>query len=74
LEGKDVPKLKLLSPNPVTNENVKLCETGTWEEMKAGCNVFSPTIVPNPGWFASIFSPELPQLGLQSALVGQPEN
>jgi ribose transport system substrate-binding protein len=74
LDGKDVPKLKLLSPNPVTNETVKMCETGSWEEMKAGCNTFSPTIVTNPGWFASIFSPDLSQLGLQSALVGQPEN
>jgi ribose transport system substrate-binding protein len=74
LDGKDVPKLKLLSPNPVTNETVKMCETGTWEEMKAGCNTFSPTIVTNPGWFASIFSPDLPELGLQSALVGQAEN
>jgi len=30
--------------------------------------------VPNPGWFASIFSEETPEVGLQSALVGQPEN
>ena len=74
LEGKTVPKLKLLSPNPVTNETVKLCETGSWQEMKAGCNTFSPTIVTNPGWFASIFSPDLPELGLQAALVGQPED
>jgi len=74
LDGKDVPKLKLLSPAPVTNDTVKLCESGAWDEMKAGCNTFSPTIVPNPGWFASIYSPDLQQLGLQSALVGQPEN
>lgn len=74
LEGKDVPKLKLLSPNPVTNETVKLCETGSWQEMKAGCNTFSPTIVTNPGWFASIFTPDLPDVGLQAALVGQPED
>ena len=74
LDGKDVPKLKLLSPNPVTNETVKLCDTGSWEEMKAGCNVFSPTIVTNPGWFASIFDADLPQIGLQAALVGQSEN
>jgi hypothetical protein len=33
---------------------VKLCE-GTWEEMKAGCNAFLPSLVSNPGWFASIF-------------------
>ena len=74
LDGKDVPKLKLLSPGSITNENVKLCTEGTWKEMKAGCNVFSPKIAPNPGWFASIFSEELPQLGLKAALLGKPEN
>lgn len=74
LDGKDVPKLKLLSPNPVTNDTVKLCETGSWEEMKAGCNTFSPTIVTNPGWFASVFTPDIPDIGMQAALVGQPEN
>ena len=26
-----------------------------------------------PGWFASIYSPETPEIGLQAALVGQPE-
>lgn len=73
LNGKQVPKLKLLSPTPITNETVRLCDTGSWAEMKAGCNTFSPAIIPNPGWFASIFSSDLPNLGLQSALVGQPE-
>ena len=53
---------------------MKLCDTGSWQEMKAGCNTFSPTIVTNPGWFASIFTPDLPDVGLQAALVGQPEN
>lgn len=74
LDGKQVAKLKLLSPTPVTNETVKLCDTGSWKELKAGCNTFSPAIITNPGWFASIFSPDLPQLGLPAALVGQPEN
>lgn len=41
--------------------------------MKAGCNVFLPSLVPNPGWFASIFSEQTPEIGLQAALVGQPE-
>ena len=57
-----------------TNDEVKLCEEGTWEEMKAGCNVFQPAIISNPGWFASIYSPETPEVGLQAALVGEPEN
>jgi ribose transport system substrate-binding protein len=42
--------------------------------MKAGCNAFSPTIVTNPGWFASIFSEQTPEIGLNAALVGQPEH
>ena len=29
----------------VTNETLKLCESGSWEEMNNGCNV-----VP-PAWF-----------------------
>ena len=73
LEGKDVPKTTILPLPIVTNDTIKLCEEGTWEEMKAGCNAFKPSIVPNPGWFASIFSEQTPEIGLQAALVGQPE-
>ncbi len=74
IAGKDVPHHTTLPLPIVTNDTVKLCETGSWEEMKAGCNVFKPSIVPNPGWFASIFSEKLPEVGLNAALVGQPEN
>ena len=73
LEGKEVPKKVILPLPVVTNETVKLCQEGTWEEMKAGCNAFKPSIVTNPGWFASIFSAETPEVGLSAALVGQPE-
>ena len=73
LEGKKVPKTTILPLPIVTNDTIKLCEEGTWDEMKAGCNAFSPSIVPNPGWFASIFSEQTPEIGLQAALVGQPE-
>ncbi len=73
LEGKDVPKLTVLPLPIVTSDTVKLCKEGTWEEMKAGCNAFNPSIVTNPGWFASIFSEETPEIGLNAALVGQPE-
>src|SRR3712207_3510635 len=73
LEGKEVPKKVVLPLPVVTNETVKLCQEGTWEEMKAGCNAFKPSIVTNPGWFASIFSAETPEVGLSAALVGQPE-
>ncbi|MBO0904810.1 sugar ABC transporter substrate-binding protein [Jiella sonneratiae] len=73
LEGKDVPHHTTLPLPLVTNDTIKLCETGSWEEMKNGCNTFKPSIVANPGWFGSIFSDQLPQLGLNAALVGQPE-
>jgi len=73
LEGAEVPK-KIVLPLPiVTSETIKYCETGSWEEMKAGCNAFPPALVPNPGWFASIFSEETPEVGFDAALVGQPE-
>ena len=73
LEGKNIPKLTTLPLPVVTNDTVKFCKTGSWAEMKSGCNAFSPAVVSNPGWFASIFSNELPEIGLNAALVGQPE-
>ncbi|MEP7453329.1 sugar ABC transporter substrate-binding protein [Phyllobacterium sp. SB3] len=74
IEGKEVPKKTVLPLPLVTNETIKLCQEGTWQEMKDGCNVFKPSIVSNPGWFASIFSEKTPEVGLNAALVGQPEN
>ena len=74
IEGKEVPKKTVLPLPLVTNETIKLCQEGTWQEMKDGCNAFQPSIVSNPGWFASIFSEETPEIGLNAALVGQPEN
>lgn len=74
LEGKEIPALTDVAQNIVTNENVNLCKEGTWAEMKAGCNVFQPAIIPNPGWFASIYSEETPEVGLNAALVGQAED
>lgn len=73
LEGAEVPKLTTLPLPVVTSDTVQLCETGSWEEMRDGCNAFLPSIVSNPGWFASIFSAETPEVGLNAALVGQPE-
>jgi ribose transport system substrate-binding protein len=74
LEGKQIPKLSKLPLPIVTNETIKLCKEGTWAEMKAGCNAFLPSLVPNPGWFASIFSEQTPEVGFEAALVGQPES
>lgn len=74
LEGKEIPALTDVAQNIVTNENIKLCKEGSWAEMKAGCNVFQPAIIPNPGWFASIYSDVTPEVGLNAALVAQPED
>jgi ribose transport system substrate-binding protein len=73
LEGKEIPALTDVPQTIVTNENIKLCNEGTWAEMKAGCNVFQPAIIANPGWFASVYSETTPEIGLNAALVGQPE-
>jgi ribose transport system substrate-binding protein len=73
LEGAEVPMRTTLPLPIVTNDTVKLCAEGSWEEMKAGCNAFLPSLVSNPGWFGSIFSEETPEIGLAAALVGQPE-
>ena len=74
LEGKEVPTLASLPLPLYTNDQIKLCAEGSWAEMQAGCNVFQPSLVSNPGWFASIYSPDTPEIGLQAALVGQPED
>jgi ribose transport system substrate-binding protein len=73
LDGIEIPDLTTLPLPLVTNDTIALCETGSWEEQQAGCNVFLPSLVSNPGWFASIFSEDLPEVGLNAALVGQPE-
>ncbi len=73
LEGKTIPKdIKLPLPI-VSSDTVKYCKEGTWAEMAAGCNAFPPALVSNPGWFAAIYSPETPEIGLDAALLGQPE-
>lgn len=74
LEGEEIPQRIVLPLPVVTNETIKLCQEGTWQEMKDGCNAFLPSLVSNPGWFASIFSEETPEVGFAAALVGQPEN
>lgn len=74
LDGKDVPKLTVLPLPLATSDTVKMCQTGTWQEMKSGCNVFQPATIANPGWFAAIFSQDTPELGLQAALNGKPES
>ena len=74
LDGGDVPKKASLPWPIVTSDTILLCKEGTWADMKSGCNAFLPSLVPNPGWFASIFSEETPEIGLGAALVGEPES
>ncbi|HXQ40731.1 MAG TPA: sugar ABC transporter substrate-binding protein [Candidatus Udaeobacter sp.] len=73
LDGKDVPHFISL-PLPIyTNETSKLCVEGTWKEMAGGCSAFAPSLIKNPGWFAAIYSPDTPEIGVQAALGGKPE-
>jgi ribose transport system substrate-binding protein len=75
LDGKkDLPHLFTLPLPLYTSDEIKLCAEGTWKEMSEGCNVFQPSLIANPGWFASIYSADTPEVGLNAALVGTPEN
>jgi ribose transport system substrate-binding protein len=70
--NKNVPKLTIMPLEAVTSETVKLCKTGKFEDLKSGCNVFDPALVPS-GWFANIYNPNTPEVGFEAALVGQPD-
>lgn len=56
----------------VTRENVKLCKTGTAKEFSEGCNVIPPGTVP-PDYAIDFWSPYTPELGFNSALLGEPD-
>ncbi|HTJ89153.1 MAG TPA: sugar ABC transporter substrate-binding protein [Acidocella sp.] len=73
LEHKSVLKLTILPLPVVTNDTAKLCVQGSWAEMQAGCNVFEPAVISNPGWFASIYAPQTSEVALNAALHGTPE-
>jgi ribose transport system substrate-binding protein len=72
LAGQPVPKTTVMPLAEVTPETVRLCKNGSWVEMKSGCNTFDPSLVA-PGWFANIYDPDTPDLGLAAALKRQPE-
>src|SRR5690606_10141449 len=73
LEGEEVANVTTVTHSPITTETAKLCMEGTIEEVKAGCNVILPEMMPNPMFYADVFEPELlPELGLSAALLGQP--
>ncbi|MBM3483364.1 MAG: substrate-binding domain-containing protein [Alphaproteobacteria bacterium] len=56
----------------VTKDNVKICESGTAAEFAAGCNTIAPGIVP-PDYAIDFWSPNTPELGFSSALLGEPD-
>lgn len=72
IEGKEMPKRYKLTLPLVTTEQSKFCKSGSIDELKAGCTAFPPEKVP-PGWFASIYLPETPEVGFNAALTGGPE-
>jgi ribose transport system substrate-binding protein len=60
--------------NDAEHDQVKLCKEGSWKEMsETGCNVFQPSLIDNPAWFSALFSPDLPQIGVNAALKATPE-
>lgn len=72
LDGEDIPDFIELPLPLVRPEDSKLCNEGTWEELRDGCTAFDPNLVP-PGWFADIYGPETPEVGFSAALVGEPD-
>ncbi len=71
--GKKFPHDIVIEPLRLTSDMVKLCKEGTWKELQAGCNVFQPELIGNPGFFPSIYNPNTPELGLNAGLTGTPE-
>ena len=70
LDGnEDVPHLRWYTGVEVTQDNVKLCETGSAEEFAAGCNTIKPGIVP-PDYAIDFWSPQVPELGFRAATEG----
>ena len=53
----DVPKRVTLPLPLVTNDTIKLCQEGSWAEMKAGCNAFKPSVVQNRAGSRRSFRP-----------------
>jgi ribose transport system substrate-binding protein len=74
MNGVEPPRTTIVSHSPTYNDTVKLCVDGTAEEVHAGCNAINPELMPNPLFYADVFAPDLlPELGLNAALLGQPE-
>lgn len=71
LEGKDVEHNVNVGFGWVTQDEVKVCETGSLAELEAGCNAFAQNLV-SPGFFADWFSEKwTPGMDLSIALSGK---
>ncbi|WP_051609443.1 substrate-binding domain-containing protein [Fodinicurvata fenggangensis] len=70
IAGADVEKMQIFQAGVVTNDTVKLCETGSTSELQAGCNVFPSDKVPND-WQAGFWHPDLPQLDFEAVTTGE---
>jgi len=72
LEGGKIESNTNLPITAVDPSTVRLCKSGTWQEMAGGCNCFDPSLVP-VGFYDAIYSPLTPEVGLKAALHGEPE-
>jgi ribose transport system substrate-binding protein len=72
LAGEKVDQTTYYEGVPVTRETVKLCKTGTAKEFAEGCNTIPPGTVP-PDYAIDFWSPNTPELGFNSALLGEPD-
>jgi ribose transport system substrate-binding protein len=72
LDGQTVPRETIVDVPTITYKNSKLCQDGTWKEMQDGCTAFAPSLVP-PEFYSSIFNPNTPEVALNAALLGEPE-
>jgi len=74
LQGKEIAKSTTLSHSPLATEDAMLCVDGTTAELEAGCNAINTALIPDPYWYADIYSPELPQLGVNAAILAMPDS
>jgi ribose transport system substrate-binding protein len=71
LDGKTVPQHTIVQSETAVTGKVKMAKDGSFEELKNGANVFSPTLV-SPTWNTDIYLDEL-GLGLNASLLGEPD-
>ena len=72
LSGEKVDQTTYYEGVRVARETVKLCKTGTAKEFAEGCNTIPPGIVP-PDYAIDFWSPNTPELGFNSVLLGEPD-